>query len=117
MEHVADTWPAPATGERRTVRVLAALAVSVLCHATVLVLVRGWRLEGSANPPLVVTMVERGGGEGVGAGDVRSAAMIAAAPAPPAVAPAHVPPRPVAPRAVARRVDPPAPPRVATVAT
>ena len=116
MEHVADGWPARSPSTRPTARALTALAVSVLCHATVLLLVRGWRLEDRVSPPLVVTMVERGGGDGARPGGAPSEAAVAAPPtsvAPPAVVP---PPHPAAPRAVARREVPRAAPRVATAA-
>jgi protein TonB len=125
VEHVADSRAARELDVRPTVRVLAALAVSVLCHATVLVMIRSWRLEGRASPPLVVTMVERGGGDGGRAGSAPSEAAVAAVPAPPAPAPAMPvakpavvpPPRPVAARAAARRAIPPAAPRLASAAT
>lgn len=104
MEHAADTWPEQLHDERRTARLLAALAVSVLCHASVLLLVRGWRLEADVAPPLVVTMVERGSGGP--ASDAASAPEPAAAAAAPVAVAAAPPTRPVAERVPRRPMAP-----------
>ncbi len=92
----------------RGLRPVAALAVSLACHASALLLLsRGWSWRGHERPPIVVTMLERGAEGGAGGGDERAAAPPgpAAAPAPPPAVPLAPPPLPK-PRVVAARAQP-----------
>ena len=84
MAVTADTWEELPGDDGRRARVLAALALSLACHALVLAGMRGWRV---ADPPparlLVVTMAAGGGApSGPGAAGAASAAAVSAAAAP-----------------------------------
>jgi TonB family protein len=103
MASRVDRWPESTGGGRR---VVAALVVSLLCHALALALARGWRGDARPAAPLVVTMLERGRGS-----DDAAAGAAAAGAAPPSAARAAPPPLPAraaraeprAKRAVPRR--------------
>lgn len=104
-----------AYGTDRGVRFAVALGLSVACHLAFLVALRGFRMESQSMPPLVVTMLARGGGDEDGArpapGPPAAAAVEVVSPAlplpaPPRVVPpvkakpatrTHVPPRRTAP--------------------
>jgi len=75
-------------------RLLAALAISLLCHGLVLLLAPGWQGDARRAPPLLVTMVEPWRGDDGSPGAARVAAAAPAAEAPAAVAPVVVAPAP-----------------------
>ena len=72
MAVTADTWEELPGDDGRRARVLAALALSLACHALVLAGMRGWRV---ADPPparlLVVTMAAGGGAPSKARGSMR----------------------------------------------
>jgi protein TonB len=88
-------WPEFGRGTRGSPRLAAALAVSLVCHAAVLALARGWESDPRPATPLVVTMLERGG-EDADAGARGGSAVADAAfePAPVAMPAAVAAPRP-----------------------
>jgi TonB family protein len=87
-------WPASESEPSRGLRLSAALAVSLACHALALVAVRGWRPDARLGSPLVVTMLERGRGGGTDASGTEP---------PPAAMPVVPVPAP-APPPIVRRV-------------
>jgi TonB family protein len=78
---IAEMWPARQDGDRPSGRLVAAFVVSIACHASVLMLARGWRVESLPLRPLVVTMVERGRGDDGEGGAGAAAAALAPVPA------------------------------------
>jgi protein TonB len=103
-------WLADDGGERRVLRLCSAFAISTLCHVCLLAALRGWGLESRSPPPLMVTMLERGGGEGARGGNAGTAGPDAGAPVAAAVAALPRAAVPALPHAAAKPI---APPRVA----
>lgn len=110
MAATTHAWTAP--GGRERLRVVAAFAASLAVHALLLGAARGWRPVDVATPHIfVVTMLERGGGDGAeraGAGGAAPETTVRGgieipSPASPAVA--------AAPPPIARREAPVGPPR------
>jgi protein TonB len=98
----ADNWRGAHTGDR-AVPLAIAFGVSLVCHLALLVALRGLRMESQGLPPLVVTMLARGGGEGdaprsTASSEAPASAGVEAAPRPASVAA----PVPVAPANVKR---------------